>query len=517
MSTSPLFSIEDAPSQGFEIGDSTPPPPTTSDTAMAQANTRIALANVPRPANPIDQAQPSALYDPRLQIGAQAVGKVLSNAADYGKQTLKSVYDTSGPGAMSLVYQKNFGSPQEQDEATQRLHAAGKNAILQYLMAGDEAPTALWKKTNMIPKLLNASGQVNPETLANLQASEPALRAGGAPAKLTQAGAAEHFRGLSKGIDARIAPIVQANAAKDVSASTAQIAADLRGQITQQMTDTNPGAANAVERMAKSAENAKTLGDLDELRQQLNDKRFASKPNAITRPYIDKALNGVQDAIADHVQQVRPELPVRSMRTQQSALMKLADTFEESAAKGKAQAMSQAGLTTRQKVGQVLPDLMQAGMNPKAALAKKLIQPSTAEQLIQQAFRGRGAVGSLVRSVAPEAPGMSSLDMENMNRGGNPAEQAEIQSRIQQAGERSKRIGFNTTGVDPNAPPPEIMQAVRQARPDLFNAPPRGTETAAGAGFDNQILNSVRADHPDWSLSQQLQEAASRANKARGR
>jgi hypothetical protein len=47
-------------------------------------------------------------------------------------------------------------------------------------------------------------------------------------------------------------------------------------------------------------------------------------------------------------------------------------------------------------------------------------------------------------------------------------------------------------------------------------APP-GTQTAEGAKFDNSILKRVQSEHPEWTLSQQLQEAARRANKARGK
>lgn len=239
-----------------------------------------------------------------------------------------------------------------------------------------------------IPRLLNASGEIAPETLQNLATAEPALRAGGRPTQFTQEGMAAHVRKLSTNIDSQIAPVIKQAASKDVSASTAQIAQNLRDEITPEMKDVNPGTANILEKFAKSAENSKTLGSLDELRKQLNDRRYAVKPNAIVRPYISKALDDVLDAIAGHAQQIRPDLPVRSLRSQQAALMKLGDTFEGSAAKGQAQVASRQGLTTGQKIGQKLPELIQAATNPKAALAKKLVQPSTSEQLLRQAYRG---------------------------------------------------------------------------------------------------------------------------------
>ena len=492
----------------------------TSDTAMAGANTRMALANVPRPANPISGAQAYPDISRGAELAAGLVGR-------FAKQSGQALWDTS-LGSIQNAYNRGIGpavTPEQQD-ASARLKGAARNAVLNYAggMVGEELSPArpfTQKPGPMVPKLLNASGQVNPETFANLQAAEPALKAGGVPAKMTQAGVAEHVRNLSKGIDSQIAPIIKANAGKDVTVSTSQIAADLRSEITPEMQRINPGTANVIEKTAKSLEDAKTLGSLDELRQQLNDRVIATKGGAVSKQYLGRALNNVYDAIAQHAQEVRPDLPIRSLRTQQSALMKLAGTFEESAAKGQAQAASQSGLTMRQKAGQVLPDVIQGLTNPKAALAKKLIQPSTAEQLIKQAFKSqpRSAAGSLVRSVAPEYQGMSSLDLENIGRGGNPAEQAQIQDLMQRAAE--SRRGMGIAGVNPDAPAQQIMQTVRQQRPDLFtgqaapmNAPP-SSGTPAGAEFETNVFKQVQSDHPLWTVGQQLQEAAIRAKRAR--
>lgn len=488
----------------------------TSDAAMAQANVGLAVRGVPRPANPIDAAEPYPNISHGAELAAGLVGR-------FAKQSGQALWDTS-LGSIPLAIQRGTGPAvtPEQQEASSRLKGAARNAVLNYAagMVGEELSPArpfTQKPSPMVPKLLNASGQVNPETLTNLQAAEPALKAGGIPARLTQGGVAEHVRNLSKGIDSQISPIIKANAGKDVTASTAQIAADLRSEITPEMQRINPGTANVIEKTAKSLENAKTLGSLDELRQQLNDRVIATKGGAVSKQYLGRALNNVYDAIAQHAQEVRPDLPIRSMRTQQSALMKLADTFEESAAKGQAQATAKSGLSKLQKAGQLLPNALEAYRNPQIALAKRLVRPSTAEKFIQQAFKNqpRSAAGSMVRSVVPEYQGMSSLDIENLGRGGNPGEQAQIQSDLARAAERARG---NQYGGNPEATPEQTMQQIRQQRPDLFtgqSAPMPGTETAVGAGFDNQVLNSVRAEHPNWNLSQQLQEAAVRAKRSR--
>lgn len=303
---------------------------------------------------------------PALFPPASILGRVLLSGAASGAET-KLAGGTYGQAAL----------------------AAGAGAGLQG--AGEGVATLLSRipaAAKFIPRLLNASGDVSPETLQNLSTAEPALRAGGVPAQTTQEGMAAHVRKLSTNIDSQIRPVIEGAAQKDVSASTAQIAQRLRAEITPEMRRVNPGTANMLEKIASSAEDTKTLGSLDELRKQLNDRRYAVKPNAIVRPYISRTLNEVLDTIADHAQQIRPDLPVRSMRSQQAALMKLGDTFEGSAAKGQAQLASRQGLTIPQKIGQKLPDLIQAATNPKAALAKKLVQPSTSEQLLQQAFKG---------------------------------------------------------------------------------------------------------------------------------
>lgn len=415
VSTTPpnLFSIEDAPSGGgFEISDSTPAAPVTGDTAMAQANTRMALANVPRPANPIDQAEPSAMLSPQLQAMPGAMGRIVQQGA-------RDLYDTS-VGSIQNVYQKNYGTPAEQAQATSRLHAAAKNAVTNYMggMVGEELSPArpfTQAKSPMVPKLLNASGSVTPETLQALQQAEPALRAAGAPADMTQAGMASHARNLSLNIDRQIAPVIKANATRDVAASTAKIAADLRAEITPEMKRINPGTANVIEKTAKSLEDAKTLGSLDEVRQQLNDRVLATKSRTVSKQYLGRALENVRSTIADHAQQVRPDLPVRAMRTQQSALMKLADTFEGSAAKGATEEASQQGLTMRQRAGQMLPKAIKAYTNPKAALAEKLLKPSTAEDFIQQAFQGHRPQAPVpIPQPVPDMPAATPADVSRM-------------------------------------------------------------------------------------------------------
>ena len=135
------------------------------------------------------------------------------------------------------------------------------------------------------------------------------------------------------------------------------------------------------------------------------------------------------------------------------------------------------------------------------------------------AMAPESAAGSLVKSVAPEYQGMSSLDMENVGRNGNPSEQQQIQDLMQRAAE--SRRGMGSAGVNPDAPAQQIMQTVRQQRPDLFtgraapmNAPP-SSGTPEGAAFETNTFSQVQAEHPTWDIGKQLQEAAIRAKRAR--
>jgi len=63
----------------------------------------------------------------------------------------------------------------------------------------------------------------------------------------------------------------------------------------------------------------------------------------------------------------------------------------------------------------------------------------------------------------------------------------------------------------------ESRGAAKQELEKSSPPPPPNTQTTQGASFDNSVLKQVQSEHPEWTLSQQLQEAARRVSKARGK
>lgn len=60
------------------------------------------------------------------------------------------------------------------------------------------------------------------------------------------------------------------------------------------------------------------------------------------------------------------------------------------------------------------------GMSPKQALASQMMQPSTAAEMVQKAFRGKGAYQATPppSAVPPEAKGMSEENLNAIRQGG---------------------------------------------------------------------------------------------------
>ena len=59
-------------------------------------------------------------------------------------------------------------------------------------------------------------------------------------------------------------------------------------------------------------------------------------------------------------------------------------------------------------------------------------------------------------------------------------------------------------------PTGDIGAKVRQANPEPTRAETKGTTSGGNPARDTAILKQVQAEHPEWTLSQQLQEAAKR-------
>jgi hypothetical protein len=64
-------------------------------------------------------------------------------------------------------------------------------------------------------------------------------------------------------------------------------------------------------------------------------------------------------------------------------------------------------------------------------------------------------------------------------------------------------------------PDEDLTPTWQKALDDIKAKKVPNTNTETGAKFDNEVLDKVKQEHPDWSLSQQLQEAAKRAKLSR--
>lgn len=136
-----------------------------------------------------------------------------------------------------------------------------------------------------------------------------------------------------------------------------------------------------------------------------------------------------------------------------------------------------------------------------------------------RAIVNAGRLPAPAETIAPPPyPGMSSLDLENLGRGGNPGEQSAIRDALARAAEKARG---NQYGGNPNATPEQAMQQIRQQRPDLFTGqsapmnPPPSSGTPQGAAFETNVLKQVQAENPTWDIGRQLQEAAARAKRSR--
>lgn len=376
MSTTPpnLFEIGDAPASQFEIGDIPAPPAAPpkegflhslgSDLlGMVKGLPQAALSASPFSA--LQEALPSNIQQSiGLQPSIEHI-KAMAAADTARKQAGRSAaYRAIAP--LGELAGANVGGMEQAaaagDPGAVLGHAAAVPTAMALTAGLGKAGGAIARSVadsgaagKMVPRLLNASGDISPETLTNLRTAEPALQRAGAPNIKTVAGAAQHFTNLSNEIQNKIAPIIEQASGKDVSESTARIAANIRSQINPEMQGINPGVAKTLERTAKSVEGAKDLGSLDSLRKQIEQQKKAINPTGVAKPYLANTLSDILDTIAGHVQEVDPTIQARALRTQQSALMKLADTFQEHAAKLDAQRTAERGLSTSQKAKKPSP------------------------------------------------------------------------------------------------------------------------------------------------------------------
>lgn len=272
--------------------------------------------------------------------------------------------------------------------------------------APEAAESILAKSVGRLSNAVDVPKGSLPDVQAQLQTALPALKAAGhAPQNSAQM--VDSLKNVSQGIDSQIQGIIQPNAAADVSHLTKPIADQMRASITPQMQEINKGTSNVISKFADSIENAKNLGDLDEVRKQISDRLYATRGNAVSAKYLHGALESVRDAIATKAQDLSPGTPVRELRSQQAAMMKLQGVFEDTAAARTAQAAAQgqqaSGMTTLQKALSAYKTMKTAVTNPQDLINQGLHTPQATDRFVKSAFNAADTPALTKPGTAPRS------------------------------------------------------------------------------------------------------------------
>lgn len=379
--------------------------------------------------------------------------------------------------------------------------------------APEAAESILAKSVGRLSNAVDVPKAGLPDVQAQLQTAIPALRnAGHAPQNSAQM--VDSLRTVSQGIDSKIQGIIQPNAAADVSHLTKPIADQMRSSITPQMQQINKGTSNVISKFADSIENAKSLGDLDEVRKQISDRLYATKGNAVSAKYLHSALESVRDAIATKAQDLSPGTPVRELRSQQAAMMKLQGVFEDTAAARNAQA----GAQSQQSEGMTA---LQKGLSAYKTLKTAVTKP---EDLINQGLHTPQATDRFVKSA------FNAADTPWVNNPGTSPRASHVQEALQQGSmARAMRATNSATDLHASAlaearatnPDPnglfERAQAIKVRMQQAQNGPPSNAldyENLTEGHVDNPLDAAVAAARANASpnTAGSLDSAAERAN-----